>query len=74
MRNLAYAGSSPKIRYTGAIITPRKGGLSELPRKSPDNISIELLQQGENLEIIEPWSSMKNIGTLIFLSLFGLKL
>ena len=31
--------------------------------KSPDNISIEILQQGDNLEIMEPWSSMKNIGT-----------
>ena len=33
--------------------------------KSPDNISIELLQQGENLEISEPWSSMENIRKLV---------
>jgi len=30
--------------------------------KSPDNISIEILQEG-SLEIKEPWVSMKNIGT-----------
>ena len=31
--------------------------------KSPDGISIELLQNGDPLEIIEPWSTMKNIGS-----------
>ena len=31
--------------------------------KSTDNISIELLQQGENLELMEHWKSMKNTGT-----------
>ena len=30
--------------------------------KSPDKISIEILQEG-NLEIKEPWISMKNIGS-----------
>ena len=40
---------------------PREGRMAFI--KSPDNISIELLQQGNNLEIKEPWSSMKNIGT-----------
>ena len=30
--------------------------------KSPDNISIEILQEG-NLELKEPWLSMKNSGT-----------
>ena len=29
--------------------------------KSPDNISVELLQEGEKLEPKEPWLSMKNI-------------
>ena len=29
--------------------------------RSPDNISIEILQEG-NLEIKEPWASMKNYG------------
>ena len=40
---------------------PREGRMAFI--KSPDNISIELLQQGDNLEVKEPWSSMKNIGT-----------
>lgn len=40
---------------------PRDGRMAFI--KSPDNISIEILQQGDNLEIMEPWSSMKNIGT-----------
>ena len=39
---------------------PRDGRMAFV--KSPDNISIEILQQGEALKIIEPWSSMKNIG------------
>lgn len=31
--------------------------------KSPDNISIELLQEGDPLPVQEPWASMKNTGT-----------
>lgn len=31
--------------------------------KSPDGISIELLQKGNALEPSEPWKSMENIGT-----------
>ena len=31
--------------------------------KSPDGISIELLQKGENLAPAEPWISMKNTGS-----------
>jgi len=31
--------------------------------KSPDNISIELLQKGEPLPKEEPWSTMENTGT-----------
>jgi lactoylglutathione lyase len=30
--------------------------------RSPDNISIELLQKGAGLEPQEPWLSMANIG------------
>jgi lactoylglutathione lyase len=30
--------------------------------RSPDNISVELLQQGAALEPREPWSSMANSG------------
>ena len=40
---------------------PREGRMAFV--KSPDNISIELLQQGDNLEISEPWASMENIGS-----------
>jgi len=31
--------------------------------KSPDGISIELLQRGDALEPAEPWASMKNTGS-----------
>ncbi len=31
--------------------------------KSPDNISIELIQEGGSLPPQEPWASMKNTGT-----------
>ena len=52
-----------KLMDKGVTINrpPREGRMAFI--KSPDNISIELLQQGNNLEIKEPWSSMKNIGT-----------
>jgi len=30
--------------------------------RSPDNISIELLQKGPNLPPAEPWASMPNTG------------
>ena len=52
-----------KLMDAGVTINrpPREGRMAFI--KSPDNISIELLQQGDNLEVKEPWSSMKNIGT-----------
>ena len=40
---------------------PRDGHMAFIV--SPDNISIELLQEGDSLPIEEPWQSMKNIGT-----------
>ena len=40
---------------------PRDGHMAFI--KSPDNISIELLQEGEALPIQEPWQSMENSGT-----------
>ena len=40
---------------------PRDGYMAFI--KSPDGISIELLQKGESLEIKEPWSSMENNGS-----------
>lgn len=40
---------------------PRDGHMAFV--RSPDNISIELLQAGEPLGSIEPWASMPNSGT-----------
>ena len=40
---------------------PRDGHMAFI--KSPDGISIELLQEEEALPIEEPWQSMENIGT-----------
>ena len=40
---------------------PRDGYMAFI--KSPDGISLELLQKGDPLEIKEPWSSMNNEGT-----------
>ena len=47
----------------GVIINrpPRDGKMAFI--KSPDGISIELLQKGDPLEIIEPWASMENSGS-----------
>ena len=39
---------------------PRDGHMAFV--RSPDNISIELLQKGEALEPQEPWASMDNTG------------
>lgn len=39
---------------------PRDGKMAFI--KSPDGISIELLQEGQPLEISEPWRSMENKG------------
>jgi len=40
---------------------PRDGHMAFI--KSPDGISIELLQEGERLTPCEPWISMKNTGS-----------
>jgi len=47
---------------SGVIINrpPRDGYMAFI--RSPDNISVELLQKGEALTPQEPWLSMKNIG------------
>ncbi|MBX2823271.1 MAG: VOC family protein [Gammaproteobacteria bacterium] len=39
---------------------PRDGRMAFI--RSPDNISIELLQEGDALPSAEPWSSMENTG------------
>jgi len=40
---------------------PRDGYMAFI--KSPDGISIELLQKGAKLEPSEPWVSMQNVGS-----------
>tara|TARA_R110002051_G_scaffold104963_1_gene177782 strand:+ start:2472 stop:2876 length:405 start_codon:yes stop_codon:yes gene_type:complete len=40
---------------------PRDGHMAFV--RSPDNISIELLQEGPDLPKSEPWASMQNTGT-----------
>ncbi len=40
---------------------PRDGHMAFI--KTPDNISIELLQKGESLPPAEPWASMANCGS-----------
>ena len=39
---------------------PRDGRMAFI--RSPDGISVELLQDGKPLEPVEPWASMENIG------------
>jgi lactoylglutathione lyase len=39
---------------------PRDGRMAFV--RSPDNISVELLQKGGHLEPAEPWKSMQNVG------------
>lgn len=52
-----------KLQDNGVVINrpPRDGHMAFV--KSPDGISIELLQKGDNLQPKEPWLSMENTGT-----------
>lgn len=52
-----------KLMDAGVIINrpPRDGYMAFI--RSPDNISIELLQKGEPLAKLEPWASMENTGS-----------
>jgi len=52
-----------RLMDAGVIINrpPRDGRMAFV--KSPDNISVELLQEGDALEPVEPWLSMENIGS-----------
>src|SRR5271156_5294317 len=51
-----------KLRDAGVLINrpPRDGRMAFV--RSPDNISIELLQKGEAKPPAEPWTSMPNTG------------
>jgi len=52
-----------KLQDNGVTINrpPRDGRMAFV--RSPDGISIELLQEGNALEEIEPWKSMENSGS-----------
>ena len=65
--HLAYAvkniyDTCQKLMDTGITINrpPRDGRMAFI--RSPDNISIEILQEGEALAPQEPWTSMPNTG------------
>ena len=52
-----------KLMKSGVIINrpPRDGRMAFV--RSPDNISVEILQEGESLPPQEPWLSMENTGS-----------
>ena len=52
-----------QLMDAGVVINrpPRDGRMAFV--KSPDNVSIELLQEGEPLATVEPWLSMENTGS-----------
>jgi len=65
--HLAYAvddiyASCQRLMDKGVTINrpPREGRMAFV--RSPDDISIELLQKGDALPIAEPWASMPNTG------------
>lgn len=65
--HLAYAvddiyASCQRLMDNGVTINrpPRDGHMAFV--RSPDNVSIELLQSGKPLEPSEPWVSMPNVG------------
>jgi lactoylglutathione lyase len=65
--HLAYAvediyATCQQLMDKGVVINrpPRDGYMAFV--RSPDGISIELLQKGESLEPAEPWASMANTG------------
>ena len=51
------------LMNSGVVINrpPRDGHMAFV--KSPDGISLELLQQGDSLAPSEPWASMENTGS-----------
>ncbi|WP_223478709.1 lactoylglutathione lyase [Oricola indica] len=66
--HLAYAVDNiyetcEKLAKSGVTINrpPRDGHMAFV--RSPDGISIELLQKGDALEKAEPWASMENTGS-----------
>jgi lactoylglutathione lyase len=66
--HLAYAvediyAACERLRDAGVTINrpPRDGRMAFV--RSPDGISIELLQKGQALPLREPWASMPNVGS-----------
>jgi lactoylglutathione lyase len=55
-------GTCQRLLENGVTINrpPRDGRMAFV--RTPDNISIELLQRGEELAPGEPWASMPNVG------------
>jgi len=65
--HLAYAvddiyAACQRLMDNGVTINrpPRDGHMAFV--RSPDNVSVELLQSGKPLEPMEPWASMANVG------------
>ena len=65
--HLAYAvddiyATCARLAEHGVTISrpPRDGRMAFI--RSPDNISVELLQKGAPLPPVEPWASMANVG------------
>ena|SRR5690348_11317679 len=56
-------GLCEKLMAAGVVIhrPPRDGHMAFI--RTPDGISIELLQMGDALPVKEPWKSMPNTGT-----------
>ncbi len=66
--HLAYAvddiyGTCQRLLDAGVTLSrpPRDGRMAFV--RSPDQVSVELLQVGEPLPIQEPWASMENVGS-----------
>jgi lactoylglutathione lyase len=65
--HLAYAvadiyATCQRLMDHGVVISrpPRDGRMAFV--RSPDGISVELLQEGPALAVVEPWGSMPNVG------------
>ena len=57
-----YATCQRLLDHGVALVRPPRDGRMAFVR-SPDNISVELLQAGEALAPAEPWTSMPNVGS-----------
>ena len=63
LNSLELLETDGRFRYSLVVTInrpPRDGQMAFV--RSPDNISIELLQEGDPLPAAEPWASMQNSG------------